>query len=55
MPAMRIGYSMPAGMCKMTVEINATGPYSYQITDSGFTTGVSELITQLSLGLRIII
>ncbi len=50
LPAIRLGHFFPVGKQKLSVEINATGPYSYH--DDNWS--VTELITQLSLGCRFI-
>lgn len=49
-PAFRIGYFFPVGKNKLTVELNGTGPYSYDEEDIS----VFEFFTQLSLGTRFI-
>jgi hypothetical protein len=50
LPAMRVGYFFSKGKNKLTIELNATGPYSY--SDYGWQT--VEILTQLSLGTRFI-
>ena len=50
LPTMRVGYFFSKGKNKLTIELNATGPYSYR--DYGWQT--VEILTQLSLGTRFI-
>lgn len=51
LPAIRIGYAFPLLQRHLiTAEINATGPYQEQ----GYQSTYTEIITQLSLGTRII-
>jgi hypothetical protein len=49
-PAARLGYFFPIGDNKITVELNATGPYSYGDANSS----VLEILTQVSFGFRYI-
>lgn len=49
-PAIRFGYFFPLNKQKITIEINATGPYSYKDGSSS----VIEILTQISLGCRFI-
>lgn len=50
LPTIRTGYFFSKGKNKLTIELNATGPYSY--SDFGWQT--VEILTQLSLGARFI-
>jgi hypothetical protein len=50
LPVARIGYYFPLGKLSMTIELNGTGPYSYQ---DGEWHSV-EILTQLSFGTRFI-
>jgi len=50
LPAIRVGYFFSKGKNKLTIELNATGPYSY----SDFGWQAVEILTQLSLGTRFI-
>jgi hypothetical protein len=50
LPTIRMGYFFSKRKNKLTIELNATGPYSY--SDFGWQT--VEILTQLSLGTRFI-
>jgi hypothetical protein len=50
-PAIRMGYIFPAGLRAIAVEFNGTGPYSYS---DGFNGTITEVVTQVSLGVRFI-
>jgi hypothetical protein len=51
LPAIRFGYFFPSGKNRITIELNATGPYSYGDDNSS----VTEILTQFSfLGCRFI-
>ncbi len=52
--AMRFGYLFPLGRKKMTVEINALGPHKNRLSTTSYTTKEVEILTQLSLGIRVI-
>jgi hypothetical protein len=49
-PAMRLGYFFPVRKRRLSVELNATGPYRY----GDETSSVLEILTQLSFGCRFI-
>ena len=53
-PAFRIGYFFPIDKHKMTVELNGTVPYFYSYTNDISSGRVTEILTQLSLGVRFI-
>ncbi|MEO7120604.1 MAG: hypothetical protein ABIY62_05875 [Ginsengibacter sp.] len=50
-PAIRVGYSFPAGLHAISIEFNGTGPYLYS---DGLYGVVTEAFTQVSLGGRFI-
>ena len=55
LPALRLGYFFTMSHIKMAIELNGTGPYSYNEEEGGVTWGVTEVLTQLSAGLRFIL
>lgn len=50
-PAIRLGYTFPAGLHAIAIEFNGTGPYSYN--DGPYST-ITEIFTQVSFGGRYI-
>ncbi|MBA2745633.1 MAG: hypothetical protein H0U44_05350 [Flavisolibacter sp.] len=54
LPALRTGYSFPIGKHQLTAELNATGPSFYKLEDNGFTSNVTEILSQISIGTRFI-
>ncbi len=50
-PAIRLGYTFPAGLHAIAIEFNGTGPYSY---NSGPNETTIEIFTQVSFGGRFI-
>lgn len=51
--AMRFGYRIPAGTRSIAIEINAVGPHKSSGSDGPFEYTVTEILTQLSFGVRI--
>lgn len=54
-PAFRLGYFFPFDQYKMTIELNGTGPYAYSYTNDISSGRVTEILTQLSLGVLFIL
>jgi hypothetical protein len=52
--AFRLGYYFPLGRKTMVVELDAVGPYKYSEGTPPYQTDVTELLTQLSLGIKYI-
>jgi len=53
-PAFRIGYFFPLEQTKITIELNGTGPYFYSEDNYISSVSVTEILTQVSLGMRLI-
>lgn len=53
--AFRIGYRIPAGMQNLAIEFNAVGPHHSTETDPPFVYSVTEILTQLSFGVRLVL
>src|SRR6266542_6583742 len=51
-PAIRMGHIFFVWKRNLSIELNATGPCSYQLQENGFTSDVLEVLTQVSLGTR---
>jgi hypothetical protein len=51
--ALRIGYAFPIKNQRLSIDLNATGPSFYNYEDNGFSNQVIEILTQLSLGMRV--
>ncbi len=52
--AMRFGYAFPFAKKKLTAELNALGPHKSSGQDGPYYYTVTELLTQLSFGVRLV-